>query len=138
MHQDRLNLKHIRHFNMIIHTKQIAQWDAQLVIKLVTYLVTMKCKMELAPVKAKQFCLLFEALYLYLQDTIMQKKTLVTDQTQFKKIVLLLESMVEPLPDIIVRRLCIARCGETPKHKAFLQSQAATVLVPVQAMVYKG
>lgn len=109
----------------------------QLVIKLIVYLMTMKRKVKLAPMEAEWFCLLFEALYPYLQDTIMWKKTLVTNQTQLEEIAFLLKSMIVSTLSITVRRPDITRCGETSKHKTFLQLYATTLML-VQAVAYKS
>lgn len=70
MHQDRLNLKHIKQFDMIIYIKRIAQQDTQLMTKLIAYLITIEHKIESVSMKAEQFYLLFRVLYLYLQDAI--------------------------------------------------------------------
>lgn len=105
---------------MIIHTKQIAQQDAQSMTELIAHLVTMQHKIEPVPVEAERFCLLFGALHLYFQDAIMQKETLVTDWTQLEKTALLFESTVVPSLNIMMKRPSIARHDEAPKHEASL------------------
>lgn len=105
--------------------------------KLVLYLDSIEQKMELVPVEAERFWLLFEFLHQYLQDAVVWRETLVTTRTKLEEVAYFFKSTVPLPPGIMIWRPGIAGHGEAPHHKTSMHNHAATT-VPTEGATYQN